>query len=299
MSSGRRGATEGFELKPIEQQESHAVVKERQKSKFWTRAKVVTSATIAGIGAVTGVISVIPILAGNATSFSSAEVFASPVENHISEWALPDSALDTPIPPGELCGDEQLAWLKNHGEPLNNRLLIDMRNTASKGPMLALTDFGVGTQPDEMGSSEQDVMIRVICDSRSANTELVQIARLDADIPSATARFVRVTSDGSQPLPEVPIAWNLAPGETGKLEFQLFSRDAVAGNVKLNLTSRGETRELEIEGSDFNLPPLLSSGDFFLRVTSEGFQCQRVEQAKLVTCSVDEARLALQERNAQ
>lgn len=257
--------------------------------RFWTRTKVIVSGTIALVGTVASVISIIPILTRDATNFSHLTVSAVAVEDDVTEWALPPEALDLDFPAAdEPCGASRIDWLKEHAKPLHRSFVVSARNSASEGAMLALTEF----RSTEEGAAERGpVNVRLVCDPTGSPPEEVYYGRLLADEPTSEATQARVRSgDPASAIPEVPIAYNLAPGESGKIPLELFSRNPVSGKVQMTVLSRSESRTVEIDGSEFEMPALLYGGDMYLFTTAEGLECQRVENNTLRRCSMEELR---------
>ncbi|NLA64395.1 MAG: hypothetical protein GX862_00360 [Leucobacter sp.] len=259
----------------------------KDKGKFWTRTKVILSGTLAFVGAVTGVISIVPILTRDATNFSHLEIAAEPVASDTTEWAIPIEALDAEFPLGGVgCGPEQLEWLGTHAEPIQRSFMLNLRNSAREGAMLALTEFRSTTQGDEDRGA---IRVRLVCAPSGVLPQSAYYAKLPADDPSAEAVHVRVEA-GAAPnsSPEIPVAFNLAPGESGKVPIDLFSRNPVVGAMQVTVLSRDEARTVEIAGSEFEMPALLFGGEMFLFTTNEGLVCNRVESGTLLPCTVDE-----------
>lgn len=257
-------------------------------AKFWTRTKVIISATIAVVGAVTGVISVIPVLTRDATNFSHLEISAEPVTGDTSEWAIPVEAFETEFPAGAGCGPEQLAWLEAHAEPMQRNFMLNARNSAREGAMLALIEFRSTAAADaERGS----LHVRLVCAPTGVVPESAYYAKLMADDPTKDAAHVRIETDAApNSSPELPVAFNLAPGESGKIPIDLFSRSQVEGSMQVTVLSRDESQIVVIEGSAFEMPSLLFGGDMFLFTSSDGLVCNRVEAGTLLTCTLDELR---------
>lgn len=257
--------------------------------KFWTRTNKIIAATLSVVGAVTGVISVIPILTRDATNFSHLELVATPIVGEASEWAIPAEALDLDFPVTDTaCGPEQLTWLEANAEPMQRSFMLTLRNVASEGAMLALTEFRSTAEGNE---DRGPVKIRFVCDPSGAMPELLYYGKLLADDPSHDAVHVKLQA-GAAPnsSPEMPVAFNLAPGESGKIPLDLFSRNPVRGSIQATVLSRDEQRAVEVEGSEFEMPALLFAGEMFLFSSADGPSCYRVEAGTLATCTLDELR---------
>ncbi|MCS0498741.1 hypothetical protein [Protaetiibacter mangrovi] len=238
------------------------------KRRIWTRTGKIIAAVVSAVSFVTGVIGVIPILTRDATGLGSLEVSAAPFEAGPREYALPPDAELSSFPTGAACGPEQLAWLEANAAPLTHRVVLDMGNHASEGSMLALTELRAVTT-----GVAGDLGVRVVCDSPAQN---VQSARLFVDQPGATAYFGGDTFGGSG-RPDSPVAWNLAPGENGTLVVDLLSATAVGGSLQFTAHSGTESTTIDIEGSDFVLPPLAASGAQYLLATADGFVCRALD----------------------
>jgi hypothetical protein len=245
------------------------------RRRIWTRTGKVIAIVVSAVSFVTGVVGVLPILFRDATGLTSLEVTAEPYGAGPLEFALAADADLATFPTGAACGPEQLAWLDANAEPLAHRVVLDMGNRAGEGSMLALTDFRAATT-----AGSGDRRVRVVCDSATPN---VQSARLFVDQPQATAFFGGDTLGGAN-RPDSPVAWNLAPGENGTLVVDLLSGTAATGTLQLTARSGKDSATVEIEGSDFALPPLAASGALYLLATADGFACRAVDGSE---CSID------------
>lgn len=265
-----------------------APVTPSSRSKFFTRTKVIVSSAIAVVGAVASVVSVIPLLTQDPTNFSHLEISAQPSNEGPEEWALPPESvvrLDFPAD-GAPCGAGQREWLTEHAVPLERRLSVEMRNTATEGPMLALADFkSSAEQSGERGA----LHVRLVCDPEGRIPEQEYFGRLHADKPSLAAKQVRLRADDlTTSIPEIPITFNLAPGESGQIPLELFSQNAVSGALEVSVLSRDEVRTVHVPGSKFTMPSLLFGGDMYLRTGPDGLVCRRNEPATTNSCTIDE-----------
>lgn len=86
--------------------------------------------------------------------------------------------------------------------------------------------------------------------------------------------------------PEIPITYNLAPGESRQFAIELFSRSPSIGSLKISVLHRDERRDVEIEGTEFNVPSLLFAGDMYLVTTADGIVCRRAEAGSLTECTL-------------
>lgn len=238
------------------------------RRRIWTRTGKVITVVVSVVSFATGVIGVLPILLRDATGLGSLEVTAAPFEAGPREFALAPDADLASFPAGAACGPEQLAWLDANAEPLAHRLVLDMGNRASEGSMLALTAFRA-----ETSAAAGDPRVRVVCESLTPN---VQSARLFVDQPSATAFFGGETL-GGEGRPDSPVAWNLAPGENGTVVVDLLTATGVTGTLQLTAQSGKDSTTVDVDGSDFALPPLVASGARYLLAGAEGLVCRSID----------------------
>ena len=61
--------------------------------RFWTRSKMIASGALAVVAAVTGVISIIPILTRDPSNVSHLEMSATTTESATTDWVIPGSLL--------------------------------------------------------------------------------------------------------------------------------------------------------------------------------------------------------------
>lgn len=258
--------------------------------KFWGAL----SAVVAVVGAVTGLITVVLTLTKDTTNFSHLHVEAAPNSAAPREWAVaPEVLLEGSSQgafSGEPCGTAELEWLDAHGEQINLHYDVSMRNAAKEGPMLALEDFRAtpdtqASNPEDSPEESERPLLRVVCDPAGQPPSELSFARIRLDDPGSVAHFVHVRSEanagGSAPL---PVAFNLAPGESGTLPLDFSTGRRVVGAVQTTVISRGEERTQVIEGSEFSLPPLVDGGDTFLLTGSDGLACLRIAGDLLQTC---------------
>lgn len=272
--------------------EQFAPLARKPTGRFWTRTKVIISGTLAFVGAVTGVVSVIPILTRDATNFSHLEITATPVTGEVTEWAIPLEALDEEFPSSDTaCGPEQSAWLQAHAEPIQRSFMLNTRNTANDGPMLALVDFRATTSGD---SDRSDIRVRLVCEPTGTMPELMYYGKLMADDPEQIAVHTKIqTVAVPTGVPEMPVTFNLAPGESGKIPLELFSRNVASGSIQVTVLSRDERQKVHVEGSDFKMPALLFGGEMYLFTSPDGLSCHRVEAGTLFSCTIDDLRMEM------
>lgn len=256
---------------------------------FWSRTKVAVSVLVGVISVVTGVISVVPVLTKDPSNFSHLRIDAAMGDSEAREWALPPAAFDgsypTPAEGSSACGEAQVAWLDAHGQPLNRRIHLKMRNSAAEGPALALVDFRTTA---EMPAERGEPQVRVTCVSSAQLPETVYYARLDADTKASTARDVVLKRGEGDQQEQMGVAVNLRPGESQQTLFELFARFPAEGAIEVTVLSGEDERVIEIEGSEFRLPPLLFSGEMYLVTAADGLRCERVDGGSIQPCTVEE-----------
>lgn len=257
--------------------------------RFWTKTKVIFGSVVGVVGAVTGVIGVIPFFTQDPTNFKHLVTSAEVLTSEVTEWALPPEALGLDFPVSSApCDATQIAWLEKHAVPLTRSFEIKVRNTAKEGPMLALVDLRSTAQGD---ADRGEVNVRLVCDPSGKLPQQLFYGKLLADDPTTGATNTRITSEGlSSATPEVAVSFNLAPGESGKIPLELFSRNPVKGSIEMTVLSGEEEKVVQIPGSDFEMPALLFGGDMFLFITPEGAQCQRIAKGVISVCTMDEIR---------
>lgn len=253
------------------------------RTKGWKRVTAIVTTFVTVVGLVTGIISVIPILTRDATGLSSLEAELTPFAESTSEFALPEAALDGSFPiAAEPCGAEQLAWLDEHGEPLQRRFLLDMRNVAGEGGVLALTEL----RAEGERTPAEAAVYRVVCEDPAASG-VMRSARLDTDSTESRAVFVGVGgSSSADVVADVPVGWNLMPGETGKLVVDLYGADDFAGDLAVTLHSGRESSAAVISGDEIRLPGLWQAGTSYLVPGEAGWECRRVAGGVVVPCEL-------------
>ncbi len=244
----------------------------RARKGFSTSMKVL-SATVAVVGAITGVITVVSALTRDVSGFSSLSVTAAPSDSGVKEFALPLSFIDSDFPASDQpCSKEQLAWLDDHAEPVQRRFRVSMRNNAGEGAMLALVDFRADVKPDGTAPATH---VLVVCAEDSV-TPTARAAGLEVDLSDATARFRALgSSQQSQPIPDIPVSWNLAPGETGTLDIELSAEHSAKGALVVTALSGRDKSDVKIEGTEFTLPGFWRRGESYLLIGASGMECAR------------------------
>lgn len=250
----------------------------------WSKASIVLTTTLTVVGTVASVIGVIQVMTRDSTNFSHLSLSAARTGGEPTEWALPEAAIDSiPATFTGPCDAAGRAWLEANAAPLERRLLVSARNSATEGAMLALTD--IRSVPD-VGAERGDLSVRVVCDPVGSVPELIYYARVDADAASV-ARHVEIRA-ASNSAPQVPVTYNLAPGESGQIPVELFSRYPVSGSLEVSVHSGDEQRQVAIEGSEFELPALLFGGDMYLFTGQEGIACLFVDAGTISSCTMEQ-----------
>lgn len=240
------------------------------RRKLIGRVWAAIGAVIGVVGAVTGVISVWPILTANASGVDDLRLSASPYPAAVTEWALPLGAdLSTYPSGGEGCTDERRAWLEERATPVHRSIVIDMRNVADSGPMLSISD--VRLEGDRFAGRASAVL--VVCDPGAAPPQTLEAAELDASTADAVAVFspeaYGIQQEG---LPDLPVTWNLAPGETGLVVLRIGSSVAYEGTLTASVVDRGETTTVPIlvdDAETLAAPALVELGVVHLLAGSE------------------------------
>lgn len=249
----------------------------------------VAATVISVVSFVTGVIAVIPILTRDTSRFESLTIEVTPYPQSSTEWAVPLTADfgSYPVAERDTCGDAQLDWLEQRGQRVTTRLLVDFRNAATDGPMLTVKDFRVvGTRAEPA-----DAMMLVVCDTAPRSGIRLQAARIDA---SSDANVAVYSADafglGAEGIPDIPVTWNLAPGEGGQLIVNVASSIAFEGELDATILSGTESR-IQALGTDtigtLSAPALLGLGTVFLQATGT-LECQELVDSDFVACELTE-----------
>jgi|GEM_PF-1643366 len=218
-------------------------VQEVSRKHWWQRAWAVLGVVVAVVGAVTGVIGVLPILFRDATTPDSLTVSLQAAEAElVSTFAIPLTADWSGFPTSATgCTAEQQAWLESTGLLLHERYLVTVGNRAAEGATLSLKDFrGKGE-----AASTPPQAIAVVCDRSGSGAAGMRAAKLD---PASGRTAVYEQRDPS--LPDNPLVFNLTPGESG--DFALFVQSSAdfTGELVFTASLGGESWPvtLPIEG---------------------------------------------------
>lgn len=212
------------------------------KKHWWQHAWAIFGVAVGVVGAITGVISIVPILVRDATDPESLTVSVEPADSEFAPaFAVPLLA-DWSSFPGATqgCSPEQLAWLEAIGTPLHERYLVTVGNSAQEGATMSLAKFrGEG----ETGDPATAVV--VVCDRTGAGSGAMRAARLD---PATGAGAVYAQADPS--LPTNPLVFNLAPGESGEFALLVQSSAGFTGDLVFTASVGEQTWQevLPVEG---------------------------------------------------
>jgi len=247
----------------------------------------VISALVATISFVTGIIAVVPIFTRDTTNFGSLRIEAAEMGGTL-EFAVPVTADFASFPTGGAgaCDSKQQAWLESQGIPIHTTYLIDLHNVASDGPMLALNDFrGTGE------SSSETPLVKVLCDPTGGSPDNLQAARLMVSDETQVAYFDKSAyGQSGEGIPDSPVVWNLAPGETGQIVLVLFPTAGFTGTLGLTAVSGTEQKPFIIpvgKSDEISVPGLVRGGIAYLQVDG-GLNCLRIEGAERMPCDISD-----------
>lgn len=202
-------------------------------------------AVIGIVGAVTGVIGIWPIITANASGIDDLRLTASPYPANVTEWALPvGTDLATyPTSDAEGCTADRAAWLEANATQIHRSLLIDMRNVADSGPMLSVSDVRIEGERYPHG----ETAVLVVCDPATTPPQPLEAAMLDASSSSSVAVFsAEAYGIQQEGLPDLPVTWNLAPGETGLVVLRIGSTVGYDGTLTVGVVDAGKTTDMEV-----------------------------------------------------
>lgn len=224
----------------------------RPRPAWWKRAWTVFGALIGIVGAVTGVIGILPIVFRDATDAESLVIDVEPADAELAPvFAVPLSADWTTLPrsPGT-CSSEQGDWLEAHGVRLPERYTVHVTNTAKEGATMSLSQFrGEGTAEEAPPQN-----IAVVC-ARTASTEPhMRVALLNP----ATGR-IAVYLQPAPFLVDNPLVVNIRPGESGDFGLLIRSSSDFDGRIVFRVAIAGDSdvRVLPI-GDGLSAPGIVS-----------------------------------------
>ncbi|MEO8262231.1 MAG: hypothetical protein ABI566_06635 [Pseudolysinimonas sp.] len=255
----------------------------------WITAAKVAGAIISVVSFVTGIIAIVPILTRDTSNFSSLTVEVSPYPATLTEWALPLTTdfSSFPTSTGEVCTDGQRDWLAQNGQQITTRLLVDFRNTATEGPMLTVKDFRVTGTRDP--AAEQRILVE--CNTAPVSIVQLQAARIDATSDGNIAVYAPDAFGlGEEGIPDIPVTWNVAPGEGGQLILNVASSVAFDGALTATVLSGTESRDQPLAAGATGAlaaPPLLALGTLYLQAAGD-LQCRELIDSEPVACDLAE-----------
>jgi hypothetical protein len=222
---------------------------------------------------IVAIISIVPIftkdqsrvdsLVVTATKFRPTEVMSFAVE--------PANLAAFPAGIDDVCSPEQLAWLGEHGEPVQASYTVEIRNVASEGAMLSVSDIrGNG----EAGAASDAVLVECNTTGFAGNGKA---ARLSLD-SSVVAYFDNsIPGTDTEGFPDSPVVYNLAPGEVGQFTVRLESRSRFTGSISMTVTSGRERVAVPVTFDDgttsVDYPGTNSPGGAYLTLRAGALVC--------------------------
>jgi len=238
-----------------------------EKKPWWRHTWAAVSALVAVVGAITGIVSILPLIFRDATTLDSLTISAESIESDLSPtFAVPLTADWSSFPASSsVCDATQLSWLESNGMRLEERFLISVANAAKEGAMMSLKNFtGIGEVV-----AGPPTNVAVTCDQTGGGTSNLRAAQLD---PATGRTAVYVQSDPS--LPDNPLVFNLAPGENGQFAITLESSADFSGTIVFIEALGTETREVTLPIGEVALP---GTAPIRFTVKDGGLACVAVE----------------------
>lgn len=232
-------------------------------------AAVVSAATL-----IVGIISIVPILTRDASRLDSLVVEARPTQiGEVISFGVPvDVSFDTfPDGDGDVCSAEQRAWLESAGQEIQLTYLVDARNVASEGALLSFRDVrasGEFTEP-----TAQAVLVECNVTGFAGNGKS---ALLPVDGHSVAYFDNSLVGTSSEGMPDTPIIYNLAPGESGQFTIRLMPTMDFHGTLVMSVASGKEQADVTMEISEnptISVPGLLMPGGAYLSIANGSLQC--------------------------
>ena len=252
---------------------------------WWKVPVAIGGAVVSVIGALWTFYEIKDEFFADTSRHSSVTIAVQPYPATATEFAVPVTTDFGDFPDSDgTCSETQRTWLAEAGHAITSRLIVDLRNTASEGAMVVVKDFSVtGTR-----TTDDERYLRVICDSAPTPVTPLRSARLDATTPQGvavlSANAFGATSDG---LPDTPVAWNLAPGETGQLVIRVFSRAAVTGELVATVLVGESAQMTTVQGASITTLPLVDDGATYLNA-GEGLRCVRETDDQTTECDLQD-----------
>ncbi|MFN4001410.1 hypothetical protein [Microcella sp.] len=227
-------------------------------------------ATIASL--VVGVISIIPILTNDSSGVGTLESTGRVVSQGV--YAVePGDLVDFPSGVDVGCDPSQRAWLEEMGESVPRTILVEVRNVASEGAIVAVTEV----RAEGRFSEPEQAVVLVECSpwdqAGSGKPALLELS--DGTIATFDNSIDGRLQGG---LPDSPIAYNLAPGETAQFLLTVFGAQDFSGEIVSTVTSGRErvSQPIEIDGLDeLRIPGSSLSAGTYLTVVDGKLICAR------------------------
>lgn len=254
---------------------------------WWRRLGPVVTAGAAVLGAVIGVIQVWPLIFSDSSSLATLETGAKPYRpDEVAHYVLPLMTDFTDFPfAAAQCGDEQLNWLDSKGRRFQRDYVVQVRNTARSGSIIALQNFHA---EGELAQQTEGMILE--CDRLEGSgvvTEPAQL-RLDTDVAAYFDKSKLGNAGTGQP--NMPLGYNLAPGETGQIVMSLSSIADFSGNLMVSGAVGKESRDFPIalEGGEQNINFLgaSTSHQVMLRVAAGRLECDVISTKESFVCDI-------------
>lgn len=256
---------------------------------WWRRLGPVLTAGATVLGAVIGVIQVWPLIFSDSSSLNTLETVAKPYRpDEVAHYVLPLMTDFTDFPFADAqCGDEQLNWLDSKGRRFQRDYIVQVRNTAQSGAIIALQNFHA-----EGDLAQQNEGMILECDRLEGSgvvTEPAQL-RLDTDVAAYFDKSKLGNAGTGQP--NMPLGYNLAPGETGQIVMSLSSIADFSGTLMVSGAVGKESGNLPIalEGGEKNINFLgaSTSHQVMLRIAAGRLECDVISTKESFVCDISQ-----------
>lgn len=238
----------------------------RRRIGLWLAA----GATVASL--IVGVISIIPILSRDASGVGTFEATARVIAGDF--FVLPaDLLADFPIGSADGCDAAQRNWLESRANPVPRTVLIEVRNVAAEGPMLSVGEVRGEGELTKPATASVIVECSPWDQAGSGKSAL-----LDLSGESVAAFDNSLAGENAGGLPDSPVAYNLAPGETAQFSLTLFSSLDFSGELVATVSSGRERVgvPIAIEGIEsLRASGTIGSGSSYVTVLSGSLSCVR------------------------
>ena len=237
----------------------------------WSTVAKWVAAAVSVISVAVGVVTVLPILFPNASGVNTVALSASDTTPDLVR-IVPVTALTSfPIGLDDGCDAAQLEWLRQVGSATVNQVQIDLRNTAAKGAIVSVTDVaGEGAPPP---STTDAVLIdcRPITSIGNSKSAIVQLN------PGSGPGYFDNSTPGTETehLPDSPIGYNLAPGESAQFTLTITSAAGFEGALVAVVRSGADAvvTPIAVDGIEQIVVPASSASPVFLMVEAGSLRC--------------------------